>query len=259
MKGDGSFDDPVGQETADMLGALRRLLRAAGWTQGGIAEHLGVGVASVKRWLRGQGLSLHRMEQLCVLAGCSISELAQHIGQGSREDITMTLAQEEALTADPGLSTLFFLLVAGWPPEEATHSFRISAEDVERHLERLHRLALIDRLPGRRIRARIAPDHVWRRAPLRPHFDRIMKHHFFAMDYGDPQTIFGMETAKLSEIGVARLRDSIERFRAEIRTISERDRLESRLPSEWYAVLAVARSMTPLIEGSTPQQQSGSK
>lgn len=259
MKDEGSYGDPVGQETADMLGALRRMLRAAGWTQGGIAEHLGVGGASVKRWLRGQGLSLHRMEQLCALAGCSISELAQHIGHDSREDISMTLAQEEALTADPGLSTLFFLLVSGWPAEEATLSFRISAEDVERHLERLHRLALIDRLPGGRIRARVASDHVWRRAPLRRHFDRIMKHHFFSMDYGDPQTIFGMETAKLSEIGVARLRESIERFRAEVRAISERDRLESRLPSEWHAVLAVARSMTPLIERSTPPRQPGPK
>lgn len=241
-------DDPATSDTNVLLVALRRALSGAGWTQARIAAELGVGTATVKRWLHGRGLSFQTLGRLCAMAQTSLAELAESSRVAAQQADRLTLAQEEALTKDSNLSTVFFLIVNRWPPTEATEAFHIPPDQVEIHVQRLERLALIDRLPGGRLRARISPSHAWQRAPMRRHFERYLKPLFFTMDYGDPNVIFGSEMIKLSPLGVARLREQIEAFRGEMRAIEMEDRRSSSLPAEWYAVLGVARSMTPLIK-----------
>ncbi|RVT93589.1 XRE family transcriptional regulator [Sphingomonas crocodyli] len=237
--------DPSVAEMEQLLSRLRRMLRGAGWTQAALAIELGVGPATIKRWLHGRGLSVQMLGRLCALAHTSLAELADDCGNRSQGQDDLTLAQEEALTRDANLSTIFFLIVNGWPLSEATEGFRIPADEADRHVERLERLALIDRLPGGRVRARLRPDHKWQRAPMRRHFDQHLKPLFFSMDYGDPEAMFGAETQKLSPTGVARLRELIETFRGDVRAIAMEDRRTATLPGQWYAVLAVARTLWP--------------
>ncbi|WP_380872660.1 helix-turn-helix domain-containing protein [Sphingomonas sp. DBB INV C78] len=227
---------------------LRRSLRAAGWTQARLAETLGVGTATVKRWLHGRGLTLRTLERLCTIADLSLSDLIDAGRDPDPESDHLTLAQEEALGSDPTLSTIFFMILNGWPPAEATTSFAVPPEEVEAHVRRLERLALIDRLSGGRWRARLNPKHVWQREPLRRHFDRQLKQHFFALDYGHPDTMFSAETIKLSPTGLARLRERIETLRQDFRAIEREDRRTAALPGEWYAVLSVARPMKAIAE-----------
>ncbi|WP_176594645.1 helix-turn-helix transcriptional regulator [Sphingobium sp. EM0848] len=241
-----SSSDPFGAEHEALLATLRRRLRAAGWTQADVAVKLGVGTATVKRWLHGKGISLRTLSQLCALANTTLTELAECCAIESRPDDHLTLAQEKALTASPELSTVFFVIVNGWPVSEAEEGFGIPPEQIVQYVERLERLALIDRLPGGRLRARLDPAHVWRREPMRRHFEKHMKHLFFKLDYGDPATIFGVETVKLSPVGVARVAERIERFRGELRDIAQEDRRTTVLPSEWHAILAVACPTLPL-------------
>nr|WP_319235900.1 helix-turn-helix transcriptional regulator [Sphingomonas sp.] len=255
MSPSGSTDDPVEKESEAMLAALRRALRAAGWTQARLAETLGVGSATVKRWLHGRGLTLRTLERIAAIAGLSLAELIEGRRPGDAEAEQLTLAQEEALGKDSILSTIFFLILNGWPPSEAVASFSVPAEEVERHVHRLERLALIDRLPSGRLRARLDPAHIWQREPLRRHFDRLLKPHFFALDYSRPETIFGAETIKLSPTGVARLREWIETWRAQLRALEREDRRTAKLPGEWYAVLAVARPMRQIVEINRRQRQ----
>ncbi|MGH6780612.1 MAG: helix-turn-helix domain-containing protein [Sphingomonadaceae bacterium] len=245
---DSSSDDPISKETEAMLARLRRSLRAAGWTQARLAERLDVGTATVKRWLHGRGLSLRTMERICALADLSIADLIESSRDPDPESDHLTLAQEEALGTDPTLSTIFFMILNGWPPSEAVTSFAVPPEEVEMHVTRLERLALIDRLPSGRLRARLNPRHVWQRPPLRRHFDRQLKQHFFALDYGAPETMFSAETIKLSPTGLARLRERIETLRQDFRAIEEQDRRTAVLPGEWYAVLSVARPMKQIAE-----------
>jgi len=248
-----SPDDITGEEGQAMLAALRRALKGAGWTQLKLAEEFGVASATMKRWLHGRGLSFQTLERLCRFADITIADLAQESHVAERERNQLTLAQEKALTEDSGLSTVFFLIVNDWPPSEATEYFNIPPDDVERHVKRLERLALVDRRPGGRVRARLDPAYVWRRAPMRRHFDRVMKPYFLSMDFGRADAVFGVETIKLSPLGLARLRERIEQFRTELRVMARQDRFGTVLPADWYAVLAVARPMKPVL---FPEDQS---
>jgi transcriptional regulator with XRE-family HTH domain len=240
-------DDPLDEESAVLLDGLRRALRRSGWTQAKLAGEIGVGTATIKRWLHGRGLGFTMLTRLASLADTSIVELAQDGRRDARNRDHLTLAQEEALTQDPSLSTIFFLIINGWPPSEAVEAFRMPEDIVEGALVKLERLALVDRLSGGRVRARLDPAHSWQRAPMRQHFERNLKQLFFSLDYGDPDTIFGSEMVKLSPIGIARVRDRIEKLRGELQTISREDQRSAALPGEWFAVLAVARSIKPLI------------
>lgn len=242
-----SSSDPFAAEHDALLATLRRHLRTAGWTQADIARKLGVGTATVKRWLHGKGLGLRTLSQLCALANVSLAELAEQSAVAERPDDKLTLAQEKALTASPELSTVFFIIVNGWPVSEAEEGFGIPPAQIAGHVERLERLALVDRLPGGRLRARLDPAHVWQREPMRRHFEKYMKHLFFELDYGDPTTVFGAETMKLSPVGVARVAERIERFRGELREIAQEDRRANSLPGQWYAILAVACPTVPSL------------
>lgn len=225
-----------------LLLALREALHRAGYTQVQAAKALGISVATLRRWLAGQGATLANISALCRLAGVGMADLVSQSSGGERYP-PLTLAQEQALATDPALSTVFFVIVAGWPPEEATPAFAIPEEMVRICLERLHRLALIDMLAGGRVRARLDPSQIWEREPLRRHFDLHMKKYFFDVDYASPDVRFGMETVKLSPLGMAEVHNLIEEFRRDIRAIATRDRQKTHLPAEWFGVLAIARTL----------------
>jgi transcriptional regulator with XRE-family HTH domain len=226
------------------IAVLRRLLRAGGFGVREIAREMGVSPATVKRWFAGQGLAADRLEELCGLAGVTLGELAELAAQPPRELARdLTLAQEQALTESPFLSFLFFSVMNGWPPSDFHHDFGVPMEAIEQQLRRLERLALIDRTPAGRVRSRIDRRILWRRGPMRKHFERHLKAQFVEMDYGDPAAIYTAETMKLSSAGLAQVEERIERFRQDLQHLADEDRRRSLLPRTWYALLVAARPL----------------
>lgn len=227
-----------------MLAVLRRTLRSHGWTAPRLAQELGVGEATVKRWLAGKGLAFDRLEALAALAGLTLADLAREAEQ-SPDDLAheLTLAQEKALSADIFLSFLFMALLNGVGVEEIVADFAIPPRSMEAALARLERLALIDRLRGGRIRPRVDRALVFRKLPLRALFDQHMKRAFFELDYSDPATQYFSELLKLSRAGAAQLAELMERQRAEIRAQADQDRKTAMLDRHWYGVLMVMREL----------------
>ena len=122
------------------------MLRAQGWTARRLAEKLGVGEATVKRWLTGRGLSLDGLDRLADIAGTDIAELSRLAEEGD-EGLAdeLTLAQERALSQDAFLSFLFIVILGGYSPTEVAKDFDVTPRQMEAALLRLERLALIDR------------------------------------------------------------------------------------------------------------------
>ena len=238
MTHDGDGESPA------MLAALRRALRAGGWTAKRLAERFEASEASVKRWLAGRGLTLARFEELADLAGFTLAELAEAArrppGDLAHE---LTLAQETALSEDSVLSFLFMVIVGGEPWEDFARDFGLPEREIEAALARLEKLALIDRLPGGRVRALLDRNALWRKAPLRERFESQMKPQFVAMDFSELDAVYASEVVKLSNAGAARLAEAIERHRRELHRLVEDDRRTSLLPRKWHAVLFAARPL----------------
>ena len=104
-------------QTSELLLALKRCLRAHGHTYRDLAVALDLSEASVKRLFSEQSFTVKRLEQACRFLDMNIHELSRltrmHEEAEPRE---LSLAQEQALAADPDLLLAFYLLINGWKP-----------------------------------------------------------------------------------------------------------------------------------------------
>jgi transcriptional regulator with XRE-family HTH domain len=232
-----------GQSQA-ILAALRRSLKRNALTIATLAGRLKVSEATIKRWLVGQGLTLDRLELLAGMAGTDLSELARESARPPEHlSDELTFAQERALSDDELLSFVFIVILGGYDWHEILSDFAIPAPMMEALLDRLEKLALIDRLSGGRVRPRIDRNIIWRKAPMRAQFEARMKAQFLAMDFSQPDAVYASDIYKLSEQGAAMLAELIERHRREINALADRDRSTARLARSWYAVLTAARPL----------------
>ncbi len=227
-----------------MLATLRRNLRRTGLTIAVLADRLAVGEATIKRWLVGKGLTLHRLDQLAGLAGLSLAELAEESATLPEYlSDELTFAQERALSEDELMAFVFIVILGGYDWHEILSDFAISASAMAGMLDRLEKLALIDRLASGRVRPRINRNIIWRKAPMRMQFEARMKAQFLAMDFSQPDAVYASDIYKLSDQGAAMLAELIERHRREINALADQDRQTARLARNWYAVLAAARPL----------------
>lgn len=227
-----------------MVAELRRALRQAGWSARRIAGEFGIGEATAKRWLAGRGLSLERLERLAALAGLSLAELARLADQPSRGLAQeLTLAQERALSGDLFLPFLFMTVLGGNQPHEIAADFGVPESALDAALARLERLALIDRLPGGRIRPLVDRAIVWRKTPMRALFEAHMKRQFMEMDFAADDAVYASEVLRLSARGAAELAEEIERHRRTAQAIAERDRDTALLHRKWYGMLCALREL----------------
>ncbi|MDE2437493.1 MAG: helix-turn-helix transcriptional regulator [Sphingomonadales bacterium] len=227
-----------------MIAVLRRHLRKDGWTLLRLSQELGVGEATVKRWLAGKGLTVDRLERIARLCGLVLGDLAREAEQAAGDLAQeLTLAQEKALSTNIFLSFLFMALLGGIAPDEIAADFHVPGAAMEAALDRLERLALIDRLKSGRVRPLVDRALVFRKQPLRALFEAHMKHTFFELDYADPDTIYTADTIKLSAAGAAQLAELIERHHLEVQQMADRDLLQHAGSRAWYGTLSVMRQL----------------
>ncbi len=224
---------------------LKASLRARGLRQVDIARQLDVGVATVRRWLSGQGLTLSRFERLCRLANVTLTELVAESATGlPGRQTRFTPSQERALADDQELSFLFFALLHGWPPDDCRQDLDISEERLAAHLNRLVRLGLIDLSPAGRIRLRTVPTVAWRRGgPLARHFHNRIKQLILEADYGSPDLFYLSDVVKLSLAAQQRIRELMERLRRDAHEIADIDRRGPEQDRSWQAVFLLLRPL----------------
>jgi hypothetical protein len=231
-------------QTAALCTALRRALKQRGIRHADAATHCGVGVASIKRWLGGRGLALDRLEQLAGLAGLSLADLAEAAAAPPPELAeALTLAQEKALSDDDLLSFVFVVTLGGEPWQDIVDDFGVPPAAVASALAKLEKLALIDLLPGGRVRPRVVRNIIWRKAPMRAQFEARMKPQFMAMDFAAPESVYTSDIYKLSDRGAAMLAELLEQQRRDLQALAESDRRQAVLARRWYTVLSAARPL----------------
>lgn len=231
-------------ESERLLLVLRRHLKSLGWTAPRIAAELSIGEATVKRWLAGKSMTIDRVSRLAALCGLGLADLvreAERPKTGLAQELT--LAQERALMGDEFLALMFNTILSGYPPEETAADFSLPLPSVEAALARLERLALIDRLPGGRVRSLVDGKIIWSKPPMRTLFEQRMKEQFMALDFSAPESVYASELVKLSSQGAAMLAELIEEFRRKVQTLARDDRDTTHLPASWFVTLAVMRPL----------------
>lgn len=143
--------------------ALKRLLRARGFTYADAGPVLGLSEASIKRLFSRHALSLNRLETLCNWLQVDVFEL---VGMSrEQEPLTTQLseAQEVELLKDSGLLLLAYLLLNRWTPGEILETYAFSRNDLTRRMFRLQKLGLVEVQPFDRVRLKTARNFSWRK------------------------------------------------------------------------------------------------
>lgn len=225
---------------ATILSELRRELKGRGLRVSRLAEELDVAEPTVWRWLRGEGLTLDRLDEICAIADLDVRDLLAR-GDDERQE-SFTLAQERVLAADRGLALVFFAVLHGAQNRDLEQEFGLPADRLSSHLERLKRLGLIE-IPARgRIRLKVRRSVRWRRGgPLSVAFERTVKPLFMSMDFGSPEARYVSDMVPMSETGRARVHALFETLRDDIHMIGEQERAAHLEGREWSGVLMMVR------------------
>ena len=227
---------------AAMLAELRRELKRQDIRIGTLAERLAVAEPTVWRWLRGEGLSLARLDQICAVAGLELRDL---VGRShGPEQEAFTLAQERILAADRGLALAFFAILHGAQRRELEDQFGLTGNRLDQHLARLHRMDLVDMAPSGRLRARTRKAVRWRPGgPMSIAFEKTVKRFFIAMDFGAEESRYVSDMVRLSMAGRARVQALFEALREDIQLVCQQDQAAHMESYDWSAVLMLIRPL----------------
>lgn len=225
---------------ATILSELRRELKARGLRVSHLAEQLDVAEPTVWRWLRGEGLTLDRLDAICAIADIDLRDL---LGRGDDErQERFTLAQERILAADRALALVFFALLHGAQRRDIEREFGLPAERLDSHLDRLKRLGLIDSPPRGRIRPKVRRSVRWRRGgPLSIAFERTIKPLFMSMDFGSADALYVSDMVPMSANGRARVQALFEALRDDIHMIGEQEQAAHLEERQWSGLLMMVR------------------
>jgi len=240
---DGATDESL------LLVELKRLLKDRNIRYCDIAEQLNLSETTIKRKLTGHGLSVSMLESVCSMAGVRLIDLAELAARRSDSKIhSLSTAQEQGLADAPFTAFIFLLLRYDWTPRQIQQEFELNDADIFLHLRRLEKLRLLDLFPGNRVRLLTVRHPEWiPGGPLRRAVDDTMRRHFEAMDFHDPQSVWQLETVKLSRGSIDQLRQMMASLSQRMRELATDDRSLPDGQTEWYSMLCMARLTDPRI------------
>lgn len=241
-------------QTAEVLRALKKVLRARELTYRDLAEALDLSEASVKRLFSEQTFSLQRLEQACRFLDMSLYDLTRMTRLGDEDETTMlTESQEKDLAADSALLTYFYLLLTGWKPARISRQLKLDAAAHTRILAHLDKLLLIELLPKNRIRLLTQRRIEWRPGgPIRKLYEEQVKQDFVRSKFDAAGALQRFETAELSVASISVLARRLDRLAREFDDLAD---LDMHLPAEQKRNVGLMLAMRPWTYWQILEQQ----
>jgi DNA-binding Xre family transcriptional regulator len=160
-------------QTAALVEALKRELRARKRTYADVARHMAMSEATVKRIFSKGELTLSRVDKICELLGVEFSDLARGVANEGAVISRLTEEQEKDLVADPKLMLVALCALSQIPFERILRDYDFPEPECVRLLARLDRLKFLELLPGNKYRLLVSRAFSW--IPDGP-IQRLFKH-----------------------------------------------------------------------------------
>jgi transcriptional regulator with XRE-family HTH domain len=241
----GSLVSTADSATDLLVGTLKREFKARSLGYADVAAQLGVSEATVKRYLRGQGLSVQILERMATLIGLDFLSLAQAAQDSADNPLLLTQAQEQVLRSDRDIFTVYFLLSHGLNPRQIVQEFGIGARQLETHLVKLEKLGVIRRLSTRiKVMTRTQFGETLH-GRLNAFSVGSARQFLNEVDLHDEHCSWAFYSLPLSAESVERLRQMVAKVVDEMRALS---RKEITLPADkrqWYRLFAGVAPINP--------------
>lgn len=214
--------------TAVLVDAIKRRLRAQGITYLALARRLGLSEPTVKRDLARGDFSLKRLDRICDVLGVTLTELANE-PSGAEERVTkLTDSQERALTAEPRLLLITYLLVNRWSLDEITRAIEVTENELIKAVLALDAIGIVRFRPPRGVQLRTARNFSWRKdGPVHGFFLKRVAPDYFASRFDGAGDDFNFVAGSLSAASQTRLKAALNNLTIEFEELARQD---ARLP-----------------------------
>lgn len=229
--------------TLELVGALKRLLKAQGMTYAQLAQRIALSEAAVKRMFSRCTLTVQRVEQICEVLGIGLLELAEHARSGGEPLTTLSDEQEEDLLREPALMLAMYLVLNNWREEEVLAAYTFSKPEWTRLLARLDRMGVLDLQQGNRVRLRTARNFRWRSdGPIQRFFEKRLLPDWFARGFKAEHAGLRLLTGMLSPATLHVLERRMTDFTREFDLMLAHD---SALPAAQRVGVSIVIAMQP--------------
>lgn len=113
-------------QTAALLTALKKQLKAHGLTYADLAKVLQLSEASVKRLFAEQNFTLVRLEIACQMMGLQLQELVALIAKDQPQLVQLSEAQENDIVSDCVLLMVSVSIINGYTFKDLLNYYRLS-------------------------------------------------------------------------------------------------------------------------------------
>lgn len=204
-------------QTAAVVEALKRSLKAKKLTYAQVARELRMSEASIKRMFASCRFTLQRFEQVCTMAGLGLTELARDVDSEKNYISHLTLAQEGELVGNTRLLLVAVCALNYMSLEQIVAIYDIPKSECVQLLLRLDRIKFLELMPNNRIRLKVASDFAWLPdGPILRYFRTRAQQEYFRSRFDGPNEIIMVVNAMLSPASsaqfVARLRKLAKEF-----------------------------------------------
>ena len=214
-------------QSAALVEALKRALKAKGVTYATAAKALGMSEPSVKRMFSSQDFTLKRFDLLCDLADVDLPELARSLEQKEHQLAKLSTAQERDIVSDRKLMLVALCALNGWTAEQITRAYALTEPECTRLLVKLDRLGIIRLFPGNRIKLLLARAFTWLPdGPMQEYFKAQAQNDYFQSRFDRPDELMLFVTGRLSGKSAAAI---IARLKRVAHELGELHREDSRL------------------------------
>lgn len=211
-------------QAAALIGALKQVLKARGYTYARVARGLGLSEATVKRVFASRSFTLQRLEQICDLLGIGISDLARMVAHADDTPAQLTVEQEKVLVSDLKLLLVAVHALNHWTLEELVEHYALSKAECIRLLARLDKLGIIDLLPTNKIRVRVNRNFAWLPdGPIQQYFRSQVQNDFFRSRFDQTGELMVFVSGMLSRASNAAVQQRMRRLREEFSELHHED------------------------------------
>jgi DNA-binding Xre family transcriptional regulator len=130
--------------TLDLVGTIKKELKAAQMTYADLAQAMGMAESSVKRMLAKGDMSLSRVDEICRALKLDFAELARRVADEQPLLKEMTAEQERAVVADKKLLLVAICVLSQWTLEQVTAAYRLTEAECVKYLAQLDRIGIIE-------------------------------------------------------------------------------------------------------------------
>lgn len=138
-------------------------IRNQGLTVERFAQEMSVPLPTLKRWLRGEGVSLASWVRMLDSLGLTLSDVASTVSEPTFKQFEYTVSQEKELAKVPGLIAFFQELLTGKDADLIAQKHKLSSRSVAFYLRRLAAIDLIIWGEDRNIKIKTRGEPQWRK------------------------------------------------------------------------------------------------